>query len=69
MLAVLTLTRCRPLVAQISKRMLEICGREGLAMNQATMDALVQVLGVGGTAPGLGLRAPVCEGGQGYTWP
>lgn len=28
---------------QISKRMLEICGKEGLSMNQASMEALVQV--------------------------
>lgn len=32
----------KPMVAQISKRMLEICRAEGLSMNQATMDALVQ---------------------------
>ena len=32
----------RPTVQQISKRMLEIAGKEGLAVNQATMDALVQ---------------------------
>ena len=35
----------RPTVPQISKRMLDICAKEGLAMNQATMDALVQVGG------------------------
>ena len=27
---------------QISKRMLEVCAAEGLSVNQATMDALVQ---------------------------
>lgn len=35
------------MVNQISKRMLEICAREGLTVNQATMDALVQVGGPG----------------------
>lgn len=32
----------KPTVQQISKRMLEIARKEGLAINQATMDALVQ---------------------------
>jgi len=32
----------KPTVQQISKRMLEICAKEGLTVNQATMDALVQ---------------------------
>lgn len=35
----------RPTAQQISKRMMEICKEEGLALNQATMEALVQVLG------------------------
>lgn len=43
----------RPTVQQIGKRMMDICKAEGLAMNQATLDALIQA----GAAPGN--RAPV----------
>lgn len=35
----------RPTAQQISKRMLEVCAAEGLSMNQASMEALVQVGG------------------------
>ena len=38
----------KPTVQQISKRMLEIAGAEGLAVNQATMDALVAGAAGGG---------------------
>lgn len=34
---------CRPTAQQVSKRMLEICAKEGLQVNQATMEQLAQV--------------------------
>lgn len=37
----------RPTVQQIGKRMMEICKAEGLSLNQATLDALIQVSGCG----------------------
>ncbi|GAB4817566.1 hypothetical protein N2152v2_004612 [Parachlorella kessleri] len=40
--AVLELDFRKPTTQQISRRMMEICQKEGLSMNQATMDALVQ---------------------------
>lgn len=35
-------TTCRPTVQQISKRVQEICRAEGLAVNDATLAALIQ---------------------------
>jgi hypothetical protein len=52
-------------VQQIGKRMLDICAKEGLSMNQATMDALVQVGGGvrgGGLVVAAAMVAPGCDG-------
>lgn len=51
------------MVNQISKRMLEICAKEGLTVNQATMDALVQV-GRAGSQGALGTRLLGCRAHQ-----
>ncbi len=47
----------RPTVQQIGKRMMDICKAEGLALNQATLDALIQVRGRGLQCPFWPLRA------------